>query len=130
MNADIANGFLFNQRQQLCHAIAEWFGADKIHFGKQSPPDAPDARRRQNRFQVEPRQTIQQGIIEINPQLRQQFFHQLQMMTAQGFTAAPPKKLKAFLFFAHFTAALRAFTRSVFSQEKPPSFSAVRPKWP
>ena len=30
----------------------------------------------------------------------------------------------------YFTALLIAAARSVFSQEKPPSFSGARPKWP
>ena len=31
---------------------------------------------------------------------------------------------------ATYTAPFSALTRSVFSQEKPPSFSGARPKWP
>ena len=128
MNADIANGLLFDQRQQLCHAIAKRFGADEIHIRKQRRLMRQMLAAAEPNFQ--PHFADRQWIVQINPQLRQQFFHQLQMMTAQGLTPAPPVKLIAFLVFAHFTAALRAFTRSVFSQEKPPSFSGVRPKWP
>ncbi len=128
MNADIANGFLFNQRQELGHPIAKRFRPDKIHIRKQRRLVRQMLAAAKTDFQ--PHLACGQGIFQVNPQLRQQVFHQLQMMTAQGFTAAPPVILKAFLAFAHFTAALRAFTRSIFSQEKPPSFSGFRPKWP
>jgi len=71
-----------------------------------------------------------QRIGQIDAQPGQQRFGQRQMMTAQGFAPAPPVKLEAWRLARHFTAALSAFTRSVFSQEKPPSFSGLRPKWP
>lgn len=67
----------------------------------------------------------------LTEQMRKKPIHQFGMMTAQGFPLAPPVELEPlFGGLAHFTAALSAFTRSVFSQEKPPSFSAARPKWP
>ena len=71
-----------------------------------------------------------QRIRKIHPQLRQEPIDELQMMTAQGFPLAPPVELIATFRLAHFTAALSFFTRSVFSQEKPPSFSGLRPKCP
>ena len=71
-----------------------------------------------------------QRIRQLHPELRQQLFHQLGMMTAQGFPLAPPVELEPLFAVDHFTAALSAFARSVFSQEKPPSLSGARPKWP
>ena len=128
MNADIADGFLFNQRQELGNAIAKRLRPDETHLWKQ--PRLMRQMLTTAKADFQPNLTGRQGVFQIDLQLRQQLFHELQMMTAQGFSAAPPVILKAFLAFAHFTAALRAFTRSIFSQEKPPSFSGFRPKWP
>ncbi len=130
MDTDIADAFPFNQGQQLCHPIPEWFSSNEAHFGKQHRLMGQMLSTAEANFESNFAGQASKRIIEINPQFRQQFIHEPQMMTAQSLTPAPSKKLKGSFFFAHFTAAVRAVTRSIFSQEKPPSFSAVRPKWP
>ena len=130
MNADIGELLLLDERQQLCDTIDEGFGTDEIDVADEARPDAPDARRRRSRSRARFRASPQARRREIDPQARQQLLHQLQMMTAQGMALAPPVELMAPFRRPHFTAALSALTRSVFSQEKPPSASAARPKWP
>ena len=66
----------------------------------------------------------------IDPQPRQQARHQLLMLRPQGMALAAAIELMATVRRLHFTAALSALARSVFSHEKPPSASAARPKWP
>ena len=94
-------------------------------MGKMFPPAETD-------LEPAPRTSCGQRLGNVNGNPGQEFIHQLRMQTAQGFPFAPSVKLVDWYGRCHFAAMafLSLATRSVFSQEKPPSLSGLRPKWP
>jgi hypothetical protein len=69
---------------------------------------------------------------DIDAQARQQRGEQFRLAGAQPFALAPAVERAGtgFALLAQLTARFRLAARSVCSQEKPPSRSGARPKWP
>ncbi len=129
MDSDVGELLRFDECQELRHAIDEGFGTDEGDFGMK--------RRLMRKMLAAAEADLKSDgpVLEvvarwIELELRQKLGHQPRVMRTQGLALAPPVELEAPFPVAHFTAALSALTRSVFSQEKPPSPSACRPKWP
>jgi hypothetical protein len=131
MELHVGEVLLLHQRQHLGHAVDEGLGPDEGHVRMQFRLMRQVLAAAEADFQPAPLSHAGQRIMQRHPEVGQQLVHEFGMMTAQGFTLAPPIELEPlFGVDDHFSAALSAFTRSIFSQEKPPSFSGARPKWP
>src|SRR5579883_1792486 len=145
---DIVEPLLFDRRQRLGDAVDERFGADEADIAMRQglgdqmlaaakadfEPDLAGLERKKRRA-IKPRR-------DAHFDLRQQFTQQRCVMAAQGLAMRPSindaplaglaggRRIIVVVQRDQAARRLKFSTRSVFSQEKPPSASGLRPKWP
>lgn len=143
-NADVCKTAVFNQAQYGCNAVDEWLATDKSDIrvslglsGKMFAAAEPD---------FEPKilnRAGKQGLHvhgliigrQLQPKARQEIVDQ-GLAAGTQFVPPPPAVEPRFVLNISVAGQLapkadfKSSTRSVRSQEKPPSSSGERPKWP